>query len=371
MRGLCWLSALAISCSSFMAFAGTVNVPLIGSKSGISYDPVEDSEPIDVVYTWVDGSDPAWKKQRKYFVGKIEGMSKSAIKRARFRSHDELKYSLRSIQAFAPFVRHIYIVTSGQKPKWLADHPKITIVTHDEIFSKKEFLPTFNSIAIEANLHHIKGLSSRYIYFNDDVFLGKPVTRHDFYAPDRKIKVFSSGRSIFTEKQNDNKKVKYRSWEIPYQNMANYMMKELAADDKPPKKEFFFYHSHTPFPMFKRIAQATERRFHCIFKRASSHKFRMDKDVTITNGLIPHYALHINEAEVVAADSITFLFRAESDNDQKGLKTILKKRPMFFCIQDSAEKTSKASERYLRKFFEKYFPQKAPWEKGSLTNKKK
>lgn len=358
MRGLCWLGALVISCSSFVAFAGQVKVSSPGS-SGLFDELLENAEPIDVVYTWVDGADPSWKKQRKYFVEKTEGISRSATKASRFRNHDELRYSLRSIEAFAPFVRHIYIVTSGQKPKWLVDHPKITVVTHNEIFAKKDCLPTFNSIAIEANLHHIKGLADRYIYFNDDVFLGKHVTRHDFYAPGRKIKVFSSGRRIF----RGNKKAQRHLWEVPYQNMANYMMKELAADNRPPKKKFFFYHSHTPFPMFKRIAQTAERRFHYMFRKASSHKFRMNSDVTITNGLIPHYAVYINEAEVVAADSVTVSFKANPKSDQEGLRTILKTRPMFFCIQDSAAKTDKASEKRLKRFLQTYFPKKAPWEK--------
>jgi hypothetical protein len=35
------------------------------------------------------------------------------------------------------------------------------------------FLPTFSSPAIEANLHRIAGLSEHFLYFNDDVFLGK------------------------------------------------------------------------------------------------------------------------------------------------------------------------------------------------------
>src|SRR5690554_5980151 len=53
----------------------------------------------------------------------------------RFINRDELKYSLRSVWLYAPFVRHIYIVTVGHRPEWLdTDSGKVTIVPHREIF---------------------------------------------------------------------------------------------------------------------------------------------------------------------------------------------------------------------------------------------
>ena len=43
----------------------------------------------------------------------------------------ELRYSLRSVEQFAPWVRQIFIVTNGQIPSWLnLDNPRLTIVTH-------------------------------------------------------------------------------------------------------------------------------------------------------------------------------------------------------------------------------------------------
>ncbi|XMA37048.1 hypothetical protein O1157_11655 [Streptomyces albogriseolus] len=77
---------------------------------------------------------------------------------------------------YAGFVRHVYIVTDGQTPEWLdADAPGITVVDHKDIFPEG-VLPVFNSHAIETRLHHIPGLSDHYLYFNDDVFVGRSVT---------------------------------------------------------------------------------------------------------------------------------------------------------------------------------------------------
>eukprot|EP00095_Tigriopus_kingsejongensis_P002042 maker-scaffold556_size137522-snap-gene-0.27 protein:Tk02042 transcript:maker-scaffold556_size137522-snap-gene-0.27-mRNA-1 annotation:"hypothetical protein LOTGIDRAFT_238796" len=101
----------------------------------------------------------------------------------RFADYDQLRYSLRSVEKYAPWVRHVYIVTNGQIPSWLnMDHPKVTVVTHQDIFPSKSSLPTFSSSAIETNLVNIPGLSERFLYLNDDVMLGKEVWPEDFYS---------------------------------------------------------------------------------------------------------------------------------------------------------------------------------------------
>ncbi|EEC02036.1 hypothetical protein IscW_ISCW000548 [Ixodes scapularis] len=95
----------------------------------------------------------------------------------------ELKYSLRSLQKHAPWVRRVFVVTNGQIPSWLnLDNPRITIVTHEEIFRNLSHLPTYSSPAIETHLHCIPGLSQRFIYLNDDVMFGKEVWPEDFYT---------------------------------------------------------------------------------------------------------------------------------------------------------------------------------------------
>lgn len=90
------------------------------------------------------------------------------------------RYSLRSLETNAPWIRHIYIVTNGQVPSWLdTSNPRVSIIPHDVIFANHSVLPTFSSLAIEFNLHRIPGLSETFLYFNDDVFLGRPVTPWD------------------------------------------------------------------------------------------------------------------------------------------------------------------------------------------------
>nr|XP_023672658.1 N-acetylglucosamine-1-phosphotransferase subunits alpha/beta isoform X1 [Paramormyrops kingsleyae] len=113
------------------------------------------------------------------------------ISASRFEDNEELRYSLRSVETHAPWVRHIFIVTNGQIPSWLnLDNPRVTIVTHQEIFQNVSHLPTFSSPAIETHIHRIPGLSRKFIYLNDDVMFGKDVWPDDFYSHSKGQKVY-------------------------------------------------------------------------------------------------------------------------------------------------------------------------------------
>lgn len=51
---------------------------------------------------------------------------------SRFADNQELRYSLRSIEKNANWIRNVVIVTNGQIPHWLdLDNPRVRIVTHD------------------------------------------------------------------------------------------------------------------------------------------------------------------------------------------------------------------------------------------------
>ena len=79
------------------------------------------SFPIDAVYTWVDGADPVWRRRFDAAVAADSGHEYHDEARAdnRYDSRDELRFSLRSLDMYAPWIRHIYLVTDGQVPAWL------------------------------------------------------------------------------------------------------------------------------------------------------------------------------------------------------------------------------------------------------------
>ncbi|XP_034529267.1 N-acetylglucosamine-1-phosphotransferase subunits alpha/beta isoform X2 [Notolabrus celidotus] len=113
------------------------------------------------------------------------------VSASRFEDNEELRYSLRSVEKHAPWVRHIFIVTNGQIPSWLnLDNPRVTVITHLDIFQNHSHLPTFSSPAIETHIHRIPGLSQKFIYLNDDVMFGKEVWPDDFYSHSKGQKVY-------------------------------------------------------------------------------------------------------------------------------------------------------------------------------------
>lgn len=113
------------------------------------------------------------------------------VSASRFEDNEELRYSLRSVERHAPWVRHIFIVTNGQIPSWLnLDNPRVSVVTHQDIFLNNSHLPTFSSPAIETHIHRIPGLSQKFIYLNDDVMFGKDVWPDDFYSHSKGQKVY-------------------------------------------------------------------------------------------------------------------------------------------------------------------------------------
>ena len=309
------------------------------------------TEPIDVVYTWVDGSDPRWQASFAEYSQKERGAS-DALSKRRFKDHEELRYSLRSIYRFAPWVNHIYIVTCGQKPQWLAPHPKITVVDHKKIFPNPKHLPTFNSMAIECNLHHIPDLSEHYLYFNDDVFLGKRSSPDNFFTKDDKMRIFLSETKMPTGTPIPGDEGFYAA----SKNTSSLLNEHYGFDHH-------FCHAHTPYPSLKSFVESTENRFPVIFTTVSSHRFRSLDDYTITNGLVPYAALYTHQGEKSIETRKTVSFGKSPVQDQTALNELFFIRPRFFCIQDSTNDDQTDSAAILHEFFEAYFPEKAPWEK--------
>ena len=93
---------------------------------------------VDAVYMWVDGDDPQIIQKRNKYL-KLAGKQpvQEAIAKGRFFDNDELKYSLRSLDKYAPWIRHIYLITDNQVPKWLKENSKLTIVDHKDIIDDK------------------------------------------------------------------------------------------------------------------------------------------------------------------------------------------------------------------------------------------
>lgn len=135
---------------------------------------------IDFVVTWVNMEDPKWKIKFEKYAGH-SAAHKNGVSDARFRDYGFLKYWFRGIEKFAPWVRKIHFLTSGELPEWLdINNPKINIVRHED-FIPERFLPTFNSVVIERYMHLIPGLAEKFVYFNDDFYIIRHVSPDRFF----------------------------------------------------------------------------------------------------------------------------------------------------------------------------------------------
>lgn len=141
-------------------------------------------EQIDIVVLWVDGSDPEFIREKQTLTGGMDSIDPYIDGDMRYRDYGTFNNWFRMIEKHAPWVNKVFLITNGQKPEWLnLDHPKLRLVTHKE-FMPLDYLPTFNSAAIELNLHRIEELSENYLYFNDDMYMIRDCKPSDFYKND-------------------------------------------------------------------------------------------------------------------------------------------------------------------------------------------
>lgn len=133
------------------------------------------SHPVDAVITWVDGNDAEWIKERNIY-------SPRPSESRYFRDWGTIKYVLRGIDTFMPWIDKVHFVTWGHVPSWLnMECGKLHVVRHSDFFARPSDLPVFNSNAIEANLHLIPNLSEEFIYFNDDMLVLRQAPKERFF----------------------------------------------------------------------------------------------------------------------------------------------------------------------------------------------
>ena len=135
------------------------------------------SEPsIDLIITYVNSADQAWMRS---YIKKTKTHNPTAV---RFRSWGTLKYLLRGVAKYMPFIRDVVLVVASpsQVPAWI-NQENVRIVYHKD-FIPEQCLPTFNSCTIESFFWNIPDIADRVIYFNDDMFPVSPMHEIDFFT---------------------------------------------------------------------------------------------------------------------------------------------------------------------------------------------
>ena len=308
--------------------------------------------PIDMVFSWVDGTDKEWQRARarrmaSYVVGEGDDSE------ARYRQIDELRYALRSVHTFLPWVRNIYIATDSKAPAWLADHPKVRVVRSEEFFKDPSVLPTHNSQAVEAQLHHIDGLSEHFIYSNDDMFIGRPLRPDVFFSPGGVSRFIEAGTRIGL---GDNDPARSGFENAARVNRA--LLRERFG------RVITRHLEHSAAPLTKSVIEEMEQVFEAEFVATASSPFRAKDNISVTNSLYHYYALLTGRA-VPNTDSNVLYVDTTTHKGLALLKRLGKRRDYdFFCLNDGSfpEVAPDVRAKKVTDFLHNYFPLAAPWE---------
>ena len=133
---------------------------------------IED-EPIDIAIKYIDLTDKDLNREGIKQIKKDE-------------DNEELKYSVRSIFKYVPWVRKIFIIMPNEKVRYFKPYEEIK----DKIvYVKDKDLIGFdsaNSAIFQLNLFRLKnfGISENFIYMDDDYFFGQELKKSDFFYYD-------------------------------------------------------------------------------------------------------------------------------------------------------------------------------------------
>lgn len=328
---------------------------------------------MDFIITWVNGNDPVWQQQYlKYKKGEDESQSTSF---ARFRDWENLQYWFRGVEKFAPWVEKIHFVTWGHLPEWLnTDHPKLNIVKHSDYIPEK-YLPTFNSHVIGNNMHRIKELSEEFVYFNDDVFLIKPIKEDFFFKNglpcDMPILKSITGwyfntillRSVATLNGSFSlrKTIKEKplNWFHPkYGKLAikNFLYTIVSGSKFPG-----FHHFHLALPIRKSTLKKVWEEVPEIMKESSEPKFR--NYFTVNLSLQRYWELATNNFHPVDKRKWGKVFELVWMKPEDAARFIKNQGKPIVCVNDHANMENyEEAKRIINNAFEKILPEKSTFE---------
>lgn len=300
---------------------------------------------IDAVITWVDGNDPEHTKKRNAVLRDFGGHDDEELvtghEKTRFIDNGELKYCLLSLRKFAPWLRHIYLITDKQRPDFLSDELMrkldVHIVDHSTLFSGYEWaMPTFNSRTIETALWRVPKLAPRFVYLNDDFILTSPVQPEDFFTDDKVILRGQWDSAInygpFRLKINDYiSRFFIKAFGI---TRSMHLLLQIRSAKLAGFIGEYYRAPHVPHPLKTETLRSYFDKHPGYFKKNIQYKFRSKNQFSAIY-LGNHLEIINNKAVLIDADD-ALMINGEVDLgfiiNQK-LKKIRSKQNKFLCLQ--------------------------------------
>ena len=333
---------------------------------------------IDFVIPWVDGSDPLWQRRR----AAVSGDNLADDRPQRYRDWGLLPYWFRAVEKYAPWVRKIHFICDQAPPQWLnTEHPKLHIVKHTD-YIPAQYLPTFQANPIELNLHRIEGLSEQFVYFNDDMYLLRPMAPEAFFKKGLPVDnavmnpvstadllAGNGDNKIFYIAYNDvqylNRRYSLRDcirrhpgkWFAPV--YGKYLLRNLTVLSWP--RFLGFRLEHLPQPFLKKTFEKAWQTDYDILDATSRHPLRHDHDVN--QWLLRMFQLA--EGDFCPGVPKAAAFFNLSEDNTAIVNIITGQTQPMICINDASvpEASLDAVRRELLDAFDRILPQKSAFEK--------
>lgn len=300
---------------------------------------------IDLVITYVDSTDKNWQELYNQYVPKTENQEVNG--KQRFRKSGNFKYVFRGVDKYMPWINNVFLVvqSKSQVPDWLLP-PYVTIITHDQ-FIPQEYLPVFNSQAIEMFLHKIPGLSESFIYSNDDVYFIGPLKQTNFFVGNKIKSNFKIG-SI--EKTGE-----IQLWKKATINSGN------ITNKKETEKLMIANQYITPMHIARPYFKSTMEEVHSLHSESilsSISRFREPHNLTIYL-----YDFYLKEQKRVIEIDYQYIHYS-SKTKQEFISHVLINPEIYkiMCLNDTLEEIDLNREKYIEERFNQKFPLKSKYE---------
>lgn len=297
---------------------------------------------IDVVYLWVDGSDPVWqaRRQRTYrawSARRAGDLAPYGNVLGRFRDNEELRFNLRALERFFPDHGQVHVVTDAQVPAWLRRDRGLRVVDHRDLIPSSR-RPVFDSGNIESYIHRIPGLSERFFYLNDDIFFGAPVDASAWFGPRLAVAMEPSPTEVPADPVPT---------ETALVNAAALSRRWLGAR-YPGYRHDARLCAHAPRPLLRSAMFALERLAPALFEQVRSTPFRSWRVPPLVSDLVLRWMIHVGLAAPATPDHL-YIATGEADAARRfdRLDERFGRLP-FFCINDTCDDAAADDPRLRR-----------------------
>lgn len=337
-------------------------------------------EDIDIVVLWCDGDDPAFKAKKEKYLNRPLDENDESAGAIRTRDMGTFPFWFRAIEENMPWVRKVHLVTDEQVPDWLAvEHPKLHLVDLKD-FIPSQYLPLFNSCAIEIFIHRIEGLAEQFIYFNDDMFVNAPCSPQDFFLKGKPrlcpffTNRFPMGDSPYYYHIYNNMRVANhycRSRRVALSIIPRSIGRQIGFDWSCKNTALllatafamagfpYVKSPHQALPMTRTIVQQIWAHATPFFDKTAGHRFREDSD--ISQELFYDYAIYSGNFELSHRKECCYTMDADSVacavEDVKGALN------QMICINDAETSEFQQLVMMVKEAFVSRYPNPCSFEK--------